>query len=106
MASVASAAVTVPVSESEPVTEDLAPWGYAPGSGLFRCRDCFGQAYKIGHRFSTRCPDHARALRDQFQAFQDQKIRDERWSYRKCIAFWFLSAGLCWSGIIAFLMAQ
>lgn len=38
---------------------DLAPHGYAPGSGLFYCIDCNADSPEVGHKHSSRCATHA-----------------------------------------------
>ena len=37
---------------------DLAPWGYAPGTGFYYCTDC-QDGPDQGHRHNTRCAKHA-----------------------------------------------
>jgi hypothetical protein len=39
--------------------EDLAPFGYAPGSSLFYCTDCNRDDPEVGHKHATRCVQHA-----------------------------------------------
>lgn len=50
------------------MTDDLRPWGYAPGGYVFTCGDC-PENQKIidrpvGDKRSWRCEAHARAARD------------------------------------------
>jgi hypothetical protein len=51
--------------------EDLAPWGYAPGSSFFHCIDCMNErsciddALHKGHKHSNRCIPHALVARLQ-----------------------------------------
>lgn len=52
----------------QPTTDDLRPWGYAPGPYFFNCVEC-GHAPQfrrpIGDKRSIRCEQHARKAREE-----------------------------------------
>ena len=58
-------------TKPEPEALDLRPWGYAPGSYLFKCIDCPEKPtteWPIGDKRSIRCEAHAREAMERAPA--------------------------------------